>query len=591
MTRWAMPEGMSFAAIHPVAARQVDVCRTRDACGLTTGATPMPSAVSRTLRLALLVAWSLPIGCGSDAASGPTPPAAVASISLTGGGAVVWPATAQLQATVRDAAGHVLAGRTVAYTSRSPAVATVSAAGLVASVDEGSAVIVATCEGLADSVVVAVTVPIASVSVSALPSAMTPGDTLRLTTAVTDAKGAQRPGTPITWATTDAHVLAVTGDGLVTAGDAGHATVTASAAGVHGDVSSTVVVRFVSIEAAYEHTCALTAAGEAYCWGKNHRGQLGDGTVTNRDAPVRAARGLTFTKLRTASYNDIYGHTCGIVASGAMYCWGDNENGELGDPSLPNGPNSGAYQATPVPVSGGLTFTDLGVSSNYTCGLATGGTLYCWGYNGWGQLGRGTKTLVEATPTPVNGGLVFTAVSTGYRYACGLVSGGAAYCWGQPGGQLGVGDQLEHTEPTSVSGALTFQGIAAGAFTTCAVATGGDGYCWGFNGGGQVGDGTTTARTVPTAVAGGLTFESVSTGGQSCGITTGHALYCWGLSGSSPAIVSGPTTWLQVSAATENNCGIGTGPLAYCWGSDTNGQLGNGSDGALPAPGRVDFQP
>ena len=173
----------------------------------------------------------------------------------------------------------------------------------------------------------------------------------------------------------------------------------------------------------------------------------------------------------------------------------------------------------------------VSAGSIHNCGVTTAGAAYCWGWNGFGQLGNGTNTKSNV-PVAVTGGLTFQSVSAGSIHSCGVTTAGAAYCWGNNGhgGQLGNGTNTKSNVPVAVTGGLTFQSVSAGSIHSCGVTTAGAAYCWGNNGhGGQLGNGTNTKSNVPVAVTGGLTFQSVSAGLQhSCGVTTAGTAYCWG---------------------------------------------------------------
>jgi len=140
---------------------------------------------------------------------------------------------------------------------------------------------------------------------------------------------------------------------------------------------------FGELAAGSAHTCGRTAAGEVFCWGHNDAGQLGDGTVANRLLPTAVSGGLTFTHLAA----DVGGtHSCALDAAGAAYCWGDNARGQLGD-------GTHANRLTPTAVVGGLTFAELSAGGLHTCGIITAaGVGYCWGANDQGQLGDNTRT-------------------------------------------------------------------------------------------------------------------------------------------------------------------------------------------------------
>jgi len=280
-------------------------------------------------------------------------------------------------------------------------------------------------------------------------------------------------------------------------------------------------------------TCGVTTAGAAFCWGINTVGQLGIGTTTGSEVcgnnpcsttPVAVGGGLTFITVSTGA-----SHTCGVTAAGAAYCWGANRNGQLGIGTTTGTPlcNGFSCSPTPVPVVGGLTFAAVSAGTGYTCGVTTAGAAYCWGYNGTGQLGDGTATE-RLSPVAVLGGLTFAAVSTagdpsGSGHTCGLTVTGGAYCWGfNHYGELGNGTNTTRSSPGAVSGGLTFTALAVGSNQslsghahTCGVTTAGVAYCWGSNGNGQLGVGTTTGpqdcfgdpcSITPVAVPGGLNF-------------------------------------------------------------------------------------
>ena len=177
-------------------------------------------------------------------------------------------------------------------------------------------------------------------------------------------------------------------------------------------------VLFVTVRAGAYHNCAITAANEAYCWGFNDFGQVGNGeTALAVTAPVAVVGGGSFVAVGGG-----YAHSCALSSDGTAYCWGNN-------------------QLAPVPVSAG-PFTPsvaaLAVGGAHTCALTPAGTAYCWGYNILGQLGDGSTTD-RSTPVPVSGGFSFTAISAGSYHTCGVTTGIVALCWGDnANGQLGA---------------------------------------------------------------------------------------------------------------------------------------------------------
>ena len=306
--------------------------------------------------------------------------------------------------------------------------------------------------------------------------------------------------------------------------------------GGDGGTSPNPRLIFAAIEAGSQHTCGVTTASSAYCWGSNDRGQLGEGTTTARSRPVLvAAGGLTFAAV------SLNGHTCALVPARVAYCWGRNDFGQLGvgtttgpeSCATPSGPFS--CSTVPMPVVGAVPFAAISVGGGHTCAVTAAGAAYCWGWNDYGQLGDGTTTtrlspVLVAAPA----GVTFAAVSAARSHTCGVTPAGAAYCWGLNGsGQLGNGDATMATQYTpvlvTVPAGVTFAEVSAGDYHTCGLTPARVAYCWGDGTAGQVGDGATQIRLTPVGVTGGLTFAVVSAGQvHTCGMTPAGAAYCWG---------------------------------------------------------------
>jgi len=314
---------------------------------------------------------------------------------------------------------------------------------------------------------------------------------------------------------------------------------------------------FTALAASLTHTCGLATGGAAYCWGENDHGQLGVATTercskmdnspcSSKALPVSG--GFVFTAIAAG-----FEHTCALTSTGAAYCWGRNDVGQLGNgDTQPNSP-------TPTAVAGGIRLVALWAGGAHTCGLTAAGEAYCWGWNSGGQLGRGDDTARGSMPGPVLGGNRFKMLTAGRAHTCGVTQAQTVLCWG-----LNADDQLGaetlprckdqgrtwpcSKTPVRISDSLVAVAVSAGAGHTCALTPAGRAYCWGANNRGQLGDGTATERRATRAVATDLTFAALAAGGQyTCGL-------------------------------------LSTGAL-YCWGANQNGQLGNatGSDSGLPA--------
>jgi alpha-tubulin suppressor-like RCC1 family protein len=149
-------------------------------------------------------------------------------------------------------------------------------------------------------------------------------------------------------------------------------------------------VSFAALSVGYFHACGLTHDGAAYCWGGNFTGELGNGTTGESTRPVPVTGGLTFASISAGQWA-----TCGVTTDGTAYCWGYNGYGQLGNAAaqFTLDPNP-----RPLPVSGGLTFATVSTGYLHTCGVTTLDAVYCWGDNSEGELGDGSTTI---HPTPV----------------------------------------------------------------------------------------------------------------------------------------------------------------------------------------------
>jgi alpha-tubulin suppressor-like RCC1 family protein len=203
----------------------------------------------------------------------------------------------------------------------------------------------------------------------------------------------------------------------------------------------------IALAAGDSHSCAIVRGGGVKCWGDNQYGQLGDGTTHRRLTPV-AASGLSVGATALALGGS---HSCAIV-HGGVKCWGGNGFGQLGDRTT-------RRRLTPVNVSGlatGVTAITAGggpAPSGHTCALMRSGAMKCWGYNGWAQLGDGT-TIDRLRPVGVGGMIAgVTAIAAGARHTCARTKTGNARCWGYNyNGQLGDGTPDDRSRPVYVLG-------------------------------------------------------------------------------------------------------------------------------------------
>ena len=355
----------------------------------------------------------------------------------------------------------------------------------------------------------------------------------------------------------------------------------------------TIALGFRQVSAGWEHTCAVTTDYRAYCWGSNRAGQLGNGAAgAPVTSPVAVQGGLHFRQVSAG-----VAFTCGVTTDNRAYCWGSNNEGQLGDGTTD-------ARAEPVRVAGDLAFRKVSTAWHNTCGVTTDDHAYCWGNNGWGQLGDGTTLTTRLVPVAVARHTPFSDVDAGYLHTCGVSAKNQPYCWGDNSyGELGVKGggpnwQKPRSRPTAVTGRLQFRQVHAGHFDTCGVTTDSRGYCWGDNSFGKLGNGLPNDDFFrePSAVAGDLAFRTIDPSlSLTCGVTTGNDAYCWGAGtfgngsrGESlvPVQVTGGLQFGDVSTGYYHACGLTTDGQVYCWGANFDGQLGDGTttDQLTPTP-------
>ena len=276
--------------------------------------------------------------------------------------------------------------------------------------------------------------------------------------------------------------------------------------------------------AASGDTCAVTVGGALLCWGHNESGQLGNGTQQGNLTPT-AVSGLG-SGVKAVAAGGL--HTCAVTSAGAALCWGENSSGELG-----NGTTSDSF--VPVGVKGlSSGVSAVAVGFGHSCVIVAGGGLKCWGLNQYGELGNGTTSnLPVKSPVDVKGlssGVL--AVASSSLTTCALLEGGAVKCWGHNlDGEVGDGTTKDSSVPTDVKGlSAGVTAIGAGTSHTCAVTQEGGVKCWGNNSFGQLGDNSTTVRHEPVDVV-GLGSGAVAVGlgfDHTCAVFPTGAVKCWG---------------------------------------------------------------
>ncbi len=393
-----------------------------------------------------------------------------------------------------------------------------------------------------------------------------------------------------------------------------------------GDRLTSTTPRFVTgvssvreLASGDSHTCALINGGTVKCWGLDGSGQVGNGAPLADVLTPQTVLGLTgVTQIAAGGF-----HTCALLTAGTVKCWGQDGSGQLGDGA------PGDFATAPQPViglPGGDPVVAVSGGESHTCAATQARKLWCWGQNGFGQLGN-NATTPSAVPVPVNEPGPSTApitdviaVTSGGYHSCAILdrTDRPTYCWGANNfGQLGhatpvvddvmspSGDpllvQVDDDPSPLVTDPMPFNNanaVSGGMQHTCARVTGGSVWCWGQNGAGQLGfdanplddhaSDSTYADDVP-----GLTASAVVAGGYHTCALSGGGTQCWGYNffgqlGGYDNQVETPTTVTAVRGAAQvavaNHAGcvlvsdIPGGPTSpQCWGSNANGRLGQGS--------------
>jgi alpha-tubulin suppressor-like RCC1 family protein len=402
---------------------------------------------------------------------------------------------------------------------------------------------------------------------------------------------------PVSWTLADSSVATITGSTLQGAATSGYTTLTATAGPMMPAQTLLLVGRpFTQIAAGGNHTCGVDPVGQAWCWGLNSNGEIGDSTYqVFRVTPVAVKHGATrFVEIQTGA-----GHTCARTAAGQAFCWGKNEDGQLGDGA------TYLSRYDPIAVQQGATrYVRLALGHRHTCALSDANRAWCWGSNQDGQLGDSTNNSAY-TPVRVRRGTTqFADLTAGALHNCARTFGGQALCWGRnDNGQLGNGKLFPLNAPGTVrQGTVHYAAIGTGRHHSCGVSAAGSAYCWGWNEYGQIGDGTFTRQTLPVAVQQGTSTYVELDGGEihTCARTASGVAWCWGIDENgqlgdgipgdprpfAARVLQGSTRFVQITAGAYHTCGLTRAGQAWCWGRNGAGTLGDSTriDRDKPVP-------
>jgi alpha-tubulin suppressor-like RCC1 family protein len=560
----------------------------------------------RLFRVSLTAAASIALAACSESIAPPTPksvafPVDVASIDADD--------SRPLGATVTMSDGSSGPQSLIAYSTSAPTVATVDNNGVVTAIAAGTATIAAQVGSLRDEITVTVSwAPITAIAFVRDTATLLLDESLSPSVSVTNSHAKPAPNAVVTYSSSSTGVATVDANGRIHTFATGTATITATVENLHSVITVTVVPQFTQIAVGAQQTCGISGTRRLYCWGSDLYGNLGvasassdcsaqiGGRCSRVPIPVTGAE-----RFVSVTAGDL--HSCALTSSGAAYCWGGNHYGQVGAGSV------GGEVTVPTAVIGGHTFASISAGRMHTCGIDTSGDTWCWGWDASGQLGAGvtgpdrctffsTNEPCSGTPLEVVSNVRFAEVMGAERNSCGRDLAGAVYCWGAEVGGTDSTDCHEgdnanctRTALLQVSGA-TFTKLGMGVVYRCGQTSDGVVRCWGYDVSGAFGNGiaNTTSPDALVLVAGGKSYAQITFGrSHMCGMTDGVA-QCWGLSSAgqaggtigidryTPGSLSGGITFVSVTSSpnADATCGISIAGRAYCWGFGNLGQLGNG---------------
>ena len=290
-------------------------------------------------------------------------------------------------------------------------------------------------------------------------------------------------------------------------------------------------------------------------------------------------------------------HTCAIAVNDIIWCWGDNTYSQLGSAVFPDEFSLIPVQTTALPDS--RVANRIVAGANHTCVLATDGTVWCWGDNGWGALGVSGGT--QADPVQVTLGATAVMIAAGGFATCAVLSDNSLKCWGRNNkGQLGNGTSgtIGVTTPVYTSFVpawFTVAHIEIGNTHSCAISAVGAAWCWGEFTNGRLGTTALSNAITPTATAslGGTASEVAAGGAHSCALLTSGTVSCFGnnnmgqlgqalvtASSSTPTLVTLAATATHVTVGSQFTCAMLSTAAVHCFGDNANSQLGSGTSGA-----------
>lgn len=367
----------------------------------------------------------------------------------------------------------------------------------------------------------------------------------------------------------------------------------------------------IAVTAGAHHSCALRDDGRVLCWGRGDHGRLGygNGTEDVGDDETPASMGFVQIGRRAIAVSAGYSHTCALLDNGKVRCWGNHQNGRLGN--LVNEPIGDDEHPSSTPdVQAGDEVIDISAGDRITCAVLATGKVRCWGMSFFTMafltycdtnpavcdagIGDDEHPSTEPTitiPQPDGepdraGGRRAVAVDAGDLHACALLDDGDVACWGYGrSGQLGYGERNGTVPPDQAAVIVELGGqraiaVTAGHAYTCAAMANGESRCWGeaSEHSEHLGNGATEdvllPMSVPPVPTGGRAQAIVAGQYRTCALLVGGRSRCWGSGGSGISTLEARLHVVQLAAGRAHTCALSSDGRVRCWGANGSGQLG-----------------